>query len=78
MSAKKRPDYGARDFRPNEWYQTDSKDDLYRYQFRSAGSYVVIRYSDGSEVFHGSMNECRNYLNRWCYSHTEFIQKVVR
>lgn len=60
---------------PNQWYQCKLVQDRYRIVFRGSGIYWVVSWYTGSNVCAGSLNECRRYVHKECYSHDEYVRR---
>lgn len=59
----------------NEWYMARDEVDRYMFRFISKGVYWVISFSTGRNVFAGSLNDCRHWMYKHCFTHDEYIRR---
>lgn len=59
----------------NQWYMARNETDRYMFRHNLGNVYWVYSYSTGRNVFAGSLNECRHWMNKHCYSHDEYNRR---
>lgn len=60
-------------FELGEWYMTQDYQELYKIVYNAGEkAYTVIKYFDGSTMYHGSLYKVQKYMEDNCISHDQY------